>query len=493
MKLSELTGAAHAPDPDIAGLASDSRSVKPGYLFAALSGFKDDGGRYIPQAEENGAVAILAADGEAKRAVFIRDAEPRRKLAQMAAKFFPRQPETIAGVTGTNGKTSTARFSAQLWTMLGAGGASLGTLGALGPNYSKVLAHTTPDPIILHQTLDEMTAAGATHLTMEVSSHALVQSRADGVKFKVAAFTNITQDHLDYHPDFESYLAAKTRLFTGLLPKDGAAVINADGEGGDRVAASAKAAGLRTLTTGARGNDLKIVRAAPHPGGRSMDVEHAGGAVAIDFPFIGAFQAENALLAAGIVIASGFAAKDVLPLLPELGGVPGRMQRVVEENGAAIYIDYAHTPDAIATALAAIRPHVRGRLIAIIGAGGDRDRTKRPHMGRAAALGADLVIVTDDNPRSEEAGEIRRQVLAGAPKAKEIGDRREAIAMAVAMLGDGDVLLIAGKGHETGQIVGGVTLPFDDGATAREEAARLGGLARGKKGNDGGGRGGVGR
>jgi len=224
-----------------------------------------------------------------------------------------------------------------------------------------------------------------------------------------------------------------------------------------------------------------------------MDIDHAGGTVRVDFPFIGAFQAENALLAAGIVIASGFPAKDVLSLLPKLDGVPGRMQRVVEENGAAIYIDYAHTPDAIATALAAIRPHVRGRLVAIIGAGGDRDRTKRPHMGRAAALGADAVIVTDDNPRSEDPAEIRRQVLAGAPKAKEIGDRREAIASAVAMLGDGDVLLIAGKGHETGQIVGGVTLPFDDGATAREETARLGGLARGMKGNDSGGRGGVGR
>lgn len=479
MKLSRLTGAPCAPDPDIVGLASDSRAVKQGYLFAALSGSREDGCKYIPQAEENGAIAVLAAEGETKRAVLVRDPEPRRRLAQMAARFYPRQPEIVAGVTGTNGKTSTARFSAQLWTMLGRGGASLGTLGAFGPHYEKTLAHTTPDPIVLHRTLDEMTAAGATHLTMEVSSHALVQHRADGVKFRVAAFTNITQDHLDYHPDFESYLAAKTRLFTELLPKDGAAVVNADGFGGDRVEASARAAGLRTMTTGARGADLRIARAAPHAGGRSMEVEHAGGVVSIDFPFIGAFQAENALLAAGVVIASGFAAGDVLSLLPKLDGVPGRMQRVIEENGAAVYIDYAHTPDAIATALAAIRPHVKNRLIAIIGAGGDRDKTKRPHMGRAAALGADLVIVADDNPRSEDPAEIRRQVLAGAPKAMEIGDRHEAIAAAVAMLKKGDVLLIAGKGHETGQIVGDATLPFDDAAVAREEAAKLGGLGRG--------------
>lgn len=488
MKLSALLAAPSDPDPKIAGLALDSRAVQPGFLFAALPGVKEDGARYIQQAEENGAVAVLAARGETKRAVLVLDANPRRRLAEAAARFYPRQPGLVAGVTGTNGKTSTARFSAQLWTRLGAGGASLGTLGASGPGYAKTLAHTTPDPIVLHRTLDEMTAAGATHLTMEVSSHALVQHRADGVRFKIAAFANITQDHLDYHPDFESYLAAKARLFTELVAKDGAAIVNADGFGADRIEASAKGAGLRVLTTGARGRDLRIARATPHAGGRSMDIAFGGGAVSMDFPFIGAFQAENALLAAGIVIASGFAAKDVLALLPTLDGVPGRMQRVIEENGAAVYIDYAHTPDAIATALAAIRPHAKRRLVAIIGAGGDRDRSKRPHMGRAAALGADAVIVSDDNPRSEDPAEIRRQVLAGAPKALEIGDRREAIARAVAMLEPGDVLLIAGKGHETGQTVAGVTLPFDDAAVAREAAESLGGLCGGHSRGSGGDR-----
>ncbi|MBB5519248.1 UDP-N-acetylmuramoyl-L-alanyl-D-glutamate--2,6-diaminopimelate ligase [Amphiplicatus metriothermophilus] len=472
MKLSALLGRPCAPDPEIAGLALDSRAVRPGYLFAALEGAKDDGARYVPQAEENGAVAVLAGRRIETKAALVVDPDPRRLLAQMAARFYPRQPGIVAGVTGTNGKTSTARFSAQLWTMLGGKGASLGTLGAFAPGYEKKLAHTTPDAATLHETLDEMAGLGVTHLTMEASSHALVQRRADGVRFAIAAFTNITQDHLDYHPDFESYLAAKARLFTELLPQDGVAVVNADGEGAPLILERARTAGRRVMTTGALGKDLRITRARPHPAGLSIDVVCGEKTFALDLPLIGAFQAENALLAAGIVIASGFAADAVLPLLPRLDGVPGRMQRVGGVAGAAIYIDYAHTPDAIATALAAIRPHVKGRLVAIIGAGGDRDRAKRPHMGRAAALGADVVIVADDNPRSEDPAEIRRQILAGAPKAIEIGDRREAIARAVAMLESGDVLLIAGKGHETGQIVGDVVHPFDDGAVARAEAAK---------------------
>lgn len=478
MKLSALTGEAFDPDPDITGLATDSRAVKPGDLFAALPGVKIDGSIFAAQAVEMGAAAILsgkAVDGFG--APVIVDENPRCRLAEIAARFFPRQPEVVVGVTGTNGKTSTVRFSAQLWSMLGQKSGSIGTLGAFAPGYEKKLQHTTPEPVTLHEILDSMAGAGVTRAAMEVSSHALVQHRADGVKFAGAAFTNITQDHFDYHAGFEDYLAAKLRLFTELTAKNGYAAINADGEGADKVIAASKAAGLRVLTTGARGETLKMTLAVPHPAGLSISVECDGKSYPVDLPLVGAFQAENALLAAALVIGSGADPARVIPLLAKLDGVPGRMQRVAEAaDGAAVYVDYAHTPNAIATALAAIRPHAHKKLVAIIGAGGDRDRTKRPHMGRAAALGADVVIVTDDNPRTEEPAAIRREVLAGAPLAIEIGDRAQAIAKGVEMLGAGDVLLIAGKGHETGQIVGGVTHPFDDAEVARAAAAKREGI-----------------
>jgi UDP-N-acetylmuramoyl-L-alanyl-D-glutamate--2,6-diaminopimelate ligase len=475
VKLSELAGRKVDPDPDIRGLASDSRAVKPGFLFAALPGAVADGAKFIPQAEEKGAVAVLATPGARATKPLIEDANPRLRLAEIAARFYAQQPGVIAGVTGTNGKSSTARFTAQLWRMLGEKAGSLGTLGAEAPGFAKKLAHTTPDPIELHETLAAMAKAGATHLAMEVSSHGLDQFRSDGVKFAAAAFTNLTQDHLDYHKTVEAYFAAKLRLFSELLPKGGVAVINADGEGAERVIAEAKRAGHKIITTGTRGDTLKLIRATAHAAGLSVAANAEGREYSIELPLVGAFQAENALLAAGIVIGLGAKAERVLPLLAKLEGVPGRMQRVAGTAGAAIYVDYAHTPDAVETALSALRPHVAGKLIAIIGAGGDRDKTKRPLMGRAASAHADAVIVTDDNPRSEDPATIRRDVLAGAHGAIEIGDRAAAIAEGAAMLKPGDVLLIAGKGHETGQVVGKTVLPFDDADVARAAAAKRGG------------------
>lgn len=471
MKLSVLAAERFDPDPDIAGITPDSRAVREGFLFAALPGAKADGETFIPQAEKMGAAAVLARPGAVTRLPLVADAEPRRRLSHMAARFHPGQPETIAGVTGTNGKTSTAVFAASLWAMLGEASGSLGTLGAKGANFDRPLAHTTPEPVTLHETLDAMARAGITHLAMEVSSHALAQYRADGVRFSSAAFTNLTQDHLDFHKDFEDYFAAKLRLFIDLLPAHGTAVVNLDGARGADVAAAAERRRLRVLTTGRRGGAIRILKTAPTPGGLDVDIEAEGCIRPLSLPLIGAFQAENAVLAAGLVMASGYGAAEVLPLLDRLPGVPGRMQHAASVRGAGVYVDYAHTPDAVATALAAIRPHAAGRVIAVIGAGGDRDRAKRPLMGKAAAAGANLVIVTDDNPRSEDPAAIRREILAGCPGAREIGDRAEAIAAGVLMLCSGDVLLIAGKGHETGQIIAGVTYPFDDAEEARRAAA----------------------
>lgn len=470
MRLSELAGESFSTDPDISGLTADSRAVEAGFLFAALPGTVMDGAKFIPQAEERGAAAILARPGVRSHLPVVTDEEPRRRLSHMAAAFFPRQPNVIAGVTGTNGKTSTARFAAELWAMLGEASGSLGTLGAVGKNFERKLIHTTPEPVTLHQVLDEMTDTGVTHLAMEVSSHGLAQHRADGVKFTAAAFTNITQDHLDYHADFDDYLGAKARLFTELLPKNGVVVVNADGEGANEILARSKAKSLRVLTTGVDGEDLKLLDVKPLASGLAINVEADGETYNLILPLIGAFQAENALLAAGLVVATGASVKDVLPLLEKLSGVPGRMQHVADVNGAGVYVDYAHTPDAIVTALQAVRPHTQGKLIAIIGAGGDRDIDKRPLMGEAAAKNADAVIVTDDNPRTEDPAEIRRRVLEGCKGATEIGDRGQAIAQGVAMVEPGDVLLIAGKGHEAGQQVGAETLPFSDEAEAKAAA-----------------------
>lgn len=477
MRLSALIGRACSPDPDISGITSDSRAVMPGFLFAALLGEKSDGAAFISNAEAAGAAAILAQPGVSTRVALVEDREPRRMLAQMASRFYPRQPEIVAGVTGTNGKSSTVRFAAQLWNAVGIPAGSLGTIGAEAPNFHRKLEHTTSEPVALHQTIEAMSAAGVRRLAMEVSSHALAQFRADGVSFRIAAFTNITQDHLDFHRTFEAYFSAKQRLFAELLHADGAAVVNADGEGAADVVAIAAERRVPILTTGAAGADIRLRGVSPTDAGMDIVIAAAGRDYAVALPLVGAFQAENALLAAGIVASSGVALADLPPLLARLEGAPGRMQRVAAIGGASVYVDYAHTPDAVATALAAVRPHAAGKVIAIIGAGGDRDRSKRPLMGSAASRCADIVIVTDDNPRSEDPAAIRRAVIAGATGAIEIADRAQAIAHAVTLLDRGDALVIAGKGHETGQIVQGKTIPFDDAETARASVCARGGNA----------------
>ncbi len=462
MKLSVLAGEPVATDPEITGLTADSRAVAAGYLFAALSGDNFDGAKFIPQAEEKGAAAILARPGVKTRLPLVADANPRARLASMAAQFYPRQPEIVAGITGTNGKTSTAHFAAQIWSRLGRAGGSLGTLGATAPGFAAPSILTTPEPVALHETLDAMAQAGVDRLAMEVSSHAIAQARADAVKFRIAAFTNITQDHLDYHASFDDYFAAKERLFSELLQEDGVAVVNADGEGAPAMADAAKDRGVKVFTTGVDGDSICILKAEPTPTGIDTFVAAFGEEHHVHLPLIGAFQAENAMLAAGIVIASGEAPSDVIPTLEHLVGAPGRMQFAANVDGAGVYVDYAHTPDAIATALAAVKPHATGRVIAIIGAGGDRDRAKRPLMGEAAAAGADCVIVTDDNPRTEDPAAIRKAVMSGCPNAEEIGDRMGAIERGIALLNSGDALLIMGKGHETGQEVDRKILPFND-------------------------------
>lgn len=480
MKLSALCGEPFDPDPIISGMTADSREVEEGYLFAALPGLEVDGAEFISQAVEKGAAAILGVPSTSASVPVIKDNEPRRRLAQLAARFYAGQPAIVAGITGTNGKTSTARFAAQLWSLLGKKAGSIGTLGAEAPGVSIKLSHTTPEPVMLHKTIQAMAQAGTDCLAMEVSSHAIAQSRADGVSFSIAAFTNITQDHLDFHADFDDYFDAKKKLFKDLLPSDGIAVVNADGEGASDVCALLKRRSVTTLSTGSLGKAIKLNCYTPHAGGLRLSLSVAANDnfdsvhenIDVDLPLIGYFQAENALLAAGIVGASGHKLSDVVPLLANLQGAPGRMEPVAEVGGAQIYVDYAHTPAAIETAIAAIRPHTEGKLIIVIGAGGDRDKEKRPLMG-SAACGADKIIITDDNPRNEDRDAIRAQIRAGAPGADDIGDRAKAIAHGAAMLEQGDVLLITGKGHETGQIVGGQTFAFNDGDVARDEVAKL--------------------
>jgi UDP-N-acetylmuramoyl-L-alanyl-D-glutamate--2,6-diaminopimelate ligase len=476
VKLSALIRKPISPDPDILGLTSDSRQVRRGFLFAALPGARD-GADFIAQAEHKGAAAVLARPGTKARAPLIEDVDPRRRLAQLAATFYPLQPSHMVGVTGTNGKTSTTRFAAQLWAQLGRNAGVIGTLGADAPGFRKALRHTTPEQVELHRLLNEFASSGVTHAAIEVSSHGLDQKRADGVRFTGAGFTNLTQDHLDYHLDFESYASAKERLFTELLPAGAFAAVNADGAHSDRMVSAARRRGLRLLTSGRRGETLAIKSVSARLHGQTIEVMAFGKVRSVELDLIGGFQAENALLAAALLIGSGEGADDVIANLRNLKGVPGRMQLVAEKDGAAIYVDYAHTPDAVATALGAIRPHVEGKLVVVLGAGGDRDASKRPLMGAAAAKTADRVIVTDDNPRSEDPGQIRKAVLAGARGAAEIGDRADAIRGAVKDLRRGDILVIAGKGHETGQIVGDVTLPFDDAQAARIAAIEYGGRA----------------
>jgi UDP-N-acetylmuramoyl-L-alanyl-D-glutamate--2,6-diaminopimelate ligase len=466
-----------APAIEIAGLTADSRKVKPGFLFAALKGVAADGRNYIDAAIKAGAVAIITDDRPGDWSVPAgRFGNPREVLARLAARFFPQQPETVAAVTGTNGKSSTVDFLRQIWTHMGRKAASMGTLGAIGPSGVIDLGHTTPDPVAIHETLDKLAKEGVTHAAMEASSHGLAQNRLDAVKLAAGAFTNLTQDHLDYHPDFDDYRRAKMRLFSDLLPRGAPAVINADSPEREAFEAAARAAGLKPFTVGWRGDDLRIDEAMPRGTGQDLNIQWKDGEKLVHLPLIGEFQALNALCAAGIAMALGDPIEKTLEGLTILKGVHGRLELVGQTAAKApVFVDYAHTPDGLNVLLRAARPHVRGRLIVVFGCGGDRDATKRPIMGDVARRLADEIIVTDDNPRSEDPATIRAAIRKGAPAASEIGDRAAAILEGVKRLKAGDALLIAGKGHETGQIVKGVTIPFSDFDVARAALREAGG------------------
>ncbi|MGD2132648.1 MAG: UDP-N-acetylmuramoyl-L-alanyl-D-glutamate--2,6-diaminopimelate ligase [Maricaulaceae bacterium] len=454
---------------EIAGLASDSREVKPGFLFAALKGVAADGRDFVPQAIEKGAVAILThADGAAFDIPTIRAEAPRRALALMTARVFPRQPETAVAVTGTNGKSSTVDFLRQIWAADGRASASVGTLGVATSAGLRPLGHTTPDPIAVHEALDRLAGEGVTHVALEASSHGLAQHRLDGMSLTAVGFTNLTQDHLDYHPDFDDYFAAKLRLFEELCPAGAPAVINPDGEWGARAVAAARGAGLDTRTFGWSGENLRLLEITPRAAEQLLLIVWDGKERKILLPLAGEFQALNALGACLLAIATGVAPEAAFGALAHLTGVRGRLERVAETaEGAPVFVDYAHTPDGLDKALRALRPHTQGKLMVVFGCGGDRDPVKRPLMGAIAEKLADAAIVTDDNPRSEAPDAIRAAILNDCPSAREIGDRAEAIAAAVEMLRAGDALVIAGKGHETGQIIGDRVIPFDDAEKAR--------------------------
>ena len=473
-------------DMNFTGLTSDSRKVKPGYLFAALSGSKTDGAKFVKDAVSRGAIAVLGApsleaDVAALGARFIPDANPRLGLARYAAAFYPAQPAVIAAITGTKGKSSIVAFLREIWTALGKPAASLGTVGVISPKGETPLNHTTPDPVEIHQLLSQLAADGVDHLAIEASSHGLDQHRLDGVKIAGVGFTNITRDHMDYHPTFEDYLAVKLRLFSEVVKGGGVAVVNADADHADAFIAAAKARGLKLITVGRKGEDIYLERREDQGGAQALTLRYPGtnGKIyPVLLPQAGAFQTSNALVAAGIAIGLGDDAAKVFKALEHLRGAPGRMEKVAfSKDGAPIYVDYAHTPDSLEKVLEALRPHTAGRLHVVFGCGGDRDKGKRPLMGAIAARLADDVIVTDDNPRTEDAATIRAEILAAAPGAREIGDRHDAIRAGIAALATGDVLILAGKGHESGQYINGVTYPFSDREEAVKFALELGGRA----------------
>nr|WP_245689199.1 UDP-N-acetylmuramoyl-L-alanyl-D-glutamate--2,6-diaminopimelate ligase [Roseospirillum parvum] len=471
----DLANLADLADLEISGLSADSRAIRPGWLFAALPGRRADGRVFIDQAIANGAAAVLAPPGTKAPVPVIADPLPRRRLALMAARFFGRQPDTVVAVTGTNGKTSTVSFARQLWRHLGRPAGSLGTVGAFGPGFERPGNLTTPDPVLLHDLLAQMAEAGTETLAMEASSHGLDQHRLDGVRLAAAAFTNLSRDHLDYHADMAAYRAAKFRLFEELLPPGAGAVLNADVGEYPELREICDRRGLRVISYGMAGGTLRLEQVEPTRGGQKLVLRVLGRRHTVLLPVAGQFQAMNALAALGLVLAAGAEAEAgaAVEALHHLSGVSGRMERVaVRANGAAVYVDYAHTPDALEIALEALRHHVQGRLSVVFGCGGDRDPGKRAPMGEIAARLADRVIVSDDNPRGEDPAAIRAAILAAAPGAVEIGDRGAAIRRAVAELAPRDVLLIAGKGHESGQIVGDAVLPFDDSQAAREAVRR---------------------
>ncbi len=481
MKLTEFLGRdaradASAGAVDIVGITADSRAVKPGYLFAAMPGSKLDGARFVAQAIEAGATAVLVGNDVllpvAPKVAVVRSHDPRLSLAQMAARFYRHQPQTIVAITGTSGKTSTAYFVRQIWAGLGLKAANLGTLGLIRPDGSITESLTTPDPVTLHAMLAELAQDGVEHLAMEASSHGLDQRRLDGVRLTAGAFLNLGHDHLDYHKDAEEYFLAKLRLFNELLPEGAAAVVNADSGEAERVVDVAYRRQLKVMTVGKKGKFIRVVSEASDGFGQRLTVWHEGEKLELSIPLIGGYQASNALIAAALCIGAGAPPDGVFAQLPKLKGVPGRLEMVGGVRDGMVVIDYAHKPDALKAALAALRPFATGKLICVFGCGGDRDRTKRPIMGHIATELADTVIVTDDNPRTEVPATVRAEIMTGARGATEIGDRREAIRAGVALLGKGDVLLVAGKGHETGQYVMGEVLPFSDHAVVVEELAR---------------------
>jgi UDP-N-acetylmuramoyl-L-alanyl-D-glutamate--2,6-diaminopimelate ligase len=469
MKLAELLSGEASADAgaaalDVTGITADSRAVKPGNVFVAVAGSKTDGLRFADHAAAAGAVAIAAERPQnlPPGIAFIQAGNARRFLARSAAKFFPRQPATIAAVTGTSGKTSVAAFTRQIWAALGYRAASIGTVGVVTPEREIYGSLTTPDPVVLHQQLDALAGERITHLALEASSHGLDQHRLDGVRIAAAAFTNLSRDHLDYHPTLEAYFAAKLRLFEQLIEPSGTAVVNADHEHAAEVIAAARKRRLAVLTIGRKADGIRLLEADIDGFAQKLRVAFGGRQLGVRLPLVGGFQVENALTAAGLALATGSGADKVFTALEKLQGAKGRLELVGERDGAPVFIDYAHKPDALAKALEALRPYVTGRLVVVFGAGGDRDTGKRPLMGAIAVEKADRVIVTDDNPRSEKPAAIRAAILVAAPGAREIGDRGEAIRTAVSELKRGDVLLIAGKGHETGQTIGDKVLPFSD-------------------------------
>jgi UDP-N-acetylmuramoyl-L-alanyl-D-glutamate--2,6-diaminopimelate ligase len=459
----------------ISGISADSRTVKPGFLFAAVPGTRADGLAFLPRAIAAGAAAVMAERAPAAplppHVALVNVPNVRRALALAAAKFYPRQPATIAAVTGTSGKTSVAAFTRQIWTTLGHAAASIGTIGVVTPAAEVYGALTTPDPVELHRIIDRMTGEGITHLAIEASSHGLDQHRLDGLRIDIAGFTNISRDHLDYHGTLEAYLQSKLILFRELVARDGVAVIAVDHAFATEVVDAARGRGLRIIEVGRTGRNIRLAACDIDGFSQVLTLEHDGMRHEVRLPLVGAFQVENALVAAGQAIAGGGEPAAVFAALAGLVGAKGRLELIGRKSGAPIFVDYAHKPDALAKALDALRPYVSRRLIVVFGAGGDRDPGKRRLMGTIAAEKADRVIVTDDNPRSEDPGAIRAAILSGAPDADEIGDRNEAIHRAVADLETGDVLLVAGKGHETGQIIGQKILPFSDHEVVRAALA----------------------
>ena len=471
---------AEAAGINVTGFAIDNRKVAPGTVFGAFQGATVNGEQFIPAAIAAGAVAVVARpEASVAGALHIADPQPRRLFARLAAPFYAPFPETVVAVTGTNGKTSCVEMTRQLWRMAGHSAASIGTLGVTTPDGSQSTGLTTPDIVTFLANMAGLAREGVTHVAYEASSHGLSQYRSEGLRVAAGAFTNLSRDHLDYHSDMADYFAAKMRLFDEVVEEGGAAVLWADDEWSAAAIGQARTRGLRLLTVGEKGDTIRLLARSPSQLGQVLRLVHEGVERTVNLPLIGAYQAANALVSAGLVIATGGDAGATFAALERLQPVRGRLERAaISAAGAPVYVDYAHTPDALEAAIAALRPHVgsggQGRLIVVFGAGGDRDSGKRPQMGRVAAAQADLAIVTDDNPRGEDPAEIRRAVLAGCPGAQEIADRRAAIAAAIGQAGPDDIVLVAGKGHEQGQIIGrgaeARVLPFDDVVVAREFA-----------------------